>query len=44
MAYTAMGNPLFKASEGDWFDKLREREDATEGESQQVSEKWVLGR
>ena len=36
-AQTAMGKPLFKASEGGRIDILREWEDITEGEPQQES-------
>jgi len=39
-----MGKPLFKASEGNWFDILREWEDATDIELQQGSGTQVLIR
>jgi len=39
-----MGNPLFKASEGDRFDISRVRKDVIESEVRQVSEMKVLIR
>ena len=41
VAQTAMGKPLFKASEGGDFDILGEREDVTKSEVQPVLEKHV---
>jgi len=41
-AETAMGKPLFKASEGGDCDVLGETEDVTKSEVQLVSEKHVL--
>jgi hypothetical protein len=32
VAETAMGKPLFKASQGGWIDILGEREDVTQSE------------
>ena len=37
-----MGKPLFKASNGDWFDMLEESADFTQGELQQGLEMYVL--
>jgi hypothetical protein len=42
VANTAMGKPLFKASDGGRLDVLRESEDSTWGELRQVSETKVL--
>ncbi len=39
-----MGNPLSKASEGGWVDILREREEATQSEVEEVSGMCVLIR
>ena len=39
-----MSKPLFKASEGGWVEILREREDATQSEVEEVSGMCVLIR
>jgi hypothetical protein len=44
VAKTALGNPIFKPSEGDRFDVLRVGEDSIESEVQQVSGTQVLIR
>jgi hypothetical protein len=44
VAKTAMGKPLFKASDGDRFDLLRVLEGVTESEFRQVSEMPVIVR
>jgi len=41
VAQTAIGKPLFKASEGGRVDILREREDTTRGEVEEVSRMYV---